>query len=95
MWMVAWAGTERESRPRGGLDRSSGAFLPGLLWAAPYCTWFCVRVWSVSASSRVRVPLSEPRWILARRPVGTLTSLTVRRYPRSLDLQGAFLCVRS
>ena len=84
---------ERESRPRGGLAHLSGAFLPGSLWAVPLLHLVLSPCLAVSASSRVL--LSEPRWILARRRVGTLASLTVRQYPRSFDLQGAFLCMRS
>lgn len=33
VWTDARAGSEGESRPRGGSDHLSGAFLPGFLWA--------------------------------------------------------------
>ena len=33
VWTEARAGSEGESRPRGGSDHFSGAFLPGFLWA--------------------------------------------------------------
>ena len=39
----------------------------------------------------VCVCLSQSRWILVKRPMGRLTSFTMRRYPLSFDLQGAFL----
>ena len=32
MWINTRADSERESRPRGGLNHVCGAFLPGFLW---------------------------------------------------------------
>ena len=36
--------------------------------------WLWVRIWFILGSSPVRVGISQPRWILARRPMGRLTS---------------------
>ena len=39
--------------------------------------------------------ISLPRWILAKRPMGRLTSLTMKWWPLHFDLWGAFLCICS
>ena len=39
--------------------------------------------------------ISSPRWILAKRPMGRLTSLTMKWWPLHFDFWGAFPCICS
>ena len=53
--------------------------------------WFWVRVWSPSGSCSVCVRVSQPRWILAKRPMGSWRHLLWGDTASLFDLQGAFL----
>ena len=37
--------------------------------------WFWGRIWYIPGSSHVRVCISQPRWIIVKRPMGSLASL--------------------
>ena len=63
------------------------------LGQAPCFACLCVCIWYISASSHVCVRFSEPRWSLARRPMGSGHYLPWGDTHSLFDLQGAFLCL--
>ena len=67
----------REWRPCASLNYFYGAFLLGFLWPIILLCWFWVHVWFV--------------WILVKRTMGRITSLTMRWWPFSFDLQEILL----
>ena len=57
-----------------------------------YFAWFWDCIWFNSRSSPVWVYISQPRWILVKRPMGRLTSSTLGWFPLLFGPLGAFLC---
>ena len=86
----AYTGRLRESHPCGSLNNSYGAFLPGFLWPvsllclvlSPYLVYLKVLPCVLT--------LSQPRQILVKRPVGRLTSFTMRCHHLPFDSEEHF-----
>ena len=70
-----WAGSERESCPRGSLNHFCGAFLLGFLWPIILlCLVLSLYLVYLRVLPSVHAHLWL-RWILVKRPMGRLTSL--------------------
>ena len=61
----------RELCHRGCLNHLYGAFLLGVLWAIILICLSWVHLWYISESSQVCTSISQLRWILPKRPVGS------------------------
>ena len=72
VWIDTWANSERVS-PWGSLNHLLGEFSWVSFGQSSWFAWFRVCIWYIPGSSCVSACVSQPWWILAKKPVGKLS----------------------
>ena len=90
MWIDTWVGSESHA-PMVVWFTYMGHFFWVSFGQSSCFAWFWVCIWYMAVLSHVCVCFSWPIWILAKKPMGRLTLLTMRWHPLPFDFWGAFL----